>query len=72
MQGVKWLKVKYEYEYGIDVSLDKKITEFFEGLGFRRWASGTEIGTRIRDLCFDGPGRFDADKDKASIGQDPV
>jgi len=46
------IKVTYTIPEGIDIELDKKIEEAFARIGFDRWASGTNIETRERDIAF--------------------
>lgn len=40
-------------DVGIDVGLDSAIEIAIKPFGYRRWASGYEMETGIRDLAFD-------------------
>jgi len=46
------LKVTYTIPEGIDPELDKYLDIMFAFVGFHRWASGTNIETRERDIAF--------------------
>ena len=37
------------------MKLDKTITDALKQVGFKRYASGIEIDTGVRDLAFDAP-----------------
>lgn len=48
------LRIYYRTETGdIDPDLDKALEDTLKKFGFRRWASGFEIATDIRDLAFE-------------------
>ena len=47
------LKVLYRYAQGIDMKLDKALVDCLEEFGYKRWACGMEVETKIRDLAFD-------------------
>lgn len=51
MKEIK-LKVVYNVEKGIDPELDKYLEIMLAYIGFNRWASGTDMNTRDRDLAF--------------------
>ena len=46
------LKIKYCLPDGIDSEFDKKIEEFFESVGYQRFASGYNYIDGYRDLAF--------------------
>jgi len=46
------IKVTYKKKDRIDENLDKKIEKVFAVLGFKRWASGYDLTTGVRDLAF--------------------
>ena len=50
--SVSRLQVTYKSPE-IDVELDKKIENFFESIGFRRWASGYDLLSFERDIAFE-------------------
>jgi len=47
------IRVFYNRNGKIDKELDSQIESCLTTVGFRRWASGLEIGTGIRDLAFE-------------------
>ena len=47
------IKVIYKAKGKIDVNLDEKIETVLAPLGFKRWASGYDLTTGVRDLAFD-------------------
>lgn len=49
---MKKRRLSVEYTGGLDSDLDVKITKAIEDLGFKWYAQGTEIETRIRDIVF--------------------
>ena len=52
-------EVKVFYSGGLNAELDKAIADCLKEFGYKRWASGMEIGSQVRDLAFDrGIGNF--------------
>jgi len=47
------LKILYRYAQGINEKLDKALVDCLEEFGYKRWACGMEVETKIRDLAFD-------------------
>ncbi len=47
------MKIKVTYNKRIDIELDKKIRKFFQSLGYKWYAQGTDFSTGIRDICFE-------------------
>ena len=47
------IKVTYKSKNGLDEKADKKITEIIEHMGGEWYASGYDLTTNIRDICFD-------------------
>ena len=48
------MQIKVTYRGGeVNLELDKRIKEALEAIGAKWYASGMEIDTGIRDICFD-------------------
>lgn len=48
------LRVHYRIKSGvIDTKIDKKIAKVLKKFGYKRWASGINLTTGVRDIAFD-------------------
>uniref|UniRef100_A0A6H2A0Z4 Uncharacterized protein n=1 Tax=viral metagenome TaxID=1070528 RepID=A0A6H2A0Z4_9ZZZZ len=45
--------MKVFYSGGLNEELDKAIVDCLKEFGYKRWASGMEIESQVRDLVFD-------------------
>jgi len=46
-------ELKIFYAGGLNENLDKKLTNLLKEFGYKRWASGMNLKTLIRDLAYD-------------------
>lgn len=51
MEGKR--EVKVFFHSFVDYELEDKIDRFFETLGFKRWASGLDVTTGVRDIAYE-------------------
>ena len=62
------MKIKITYTGGIDRDLDRKILDFFEGLGFVWTGQGIELENHIRDIAFEKVEEVNAANEAQKIG----
>jgi len=46
-------EIKIYYNGGLNTRFDNAIEKVLNMFGYRRWASGMEFGSGVRDLCFE-------------------
>lgn len=47
------MRIYFGSDYRMNVEFEKELEAFLKQYGFSWWASGTEVGTGIRDIAFD-------------------
>ena len=50
---MKKIRIKVEYEGGINTSIDTELVSKMEGVGAKWYAQGKDMKSGIRDICFD-------------------
>ena len=53
MNDLKPGELKIYYDDLLNTALDKALEKVLKGFGYRRWASGVDLTTGVRDLAFD-------------------
>lgn len=53
MKSKKKLKVYYDSDFEVNGELDKAIEKTVKEFGYKRWASGCDLTSGVRDLAFD-------------------
>ncbi len=47
------IKIYYRCKEGVNIALDEALESHLNTLGYRRWASGCNLESGVRDLAFE-------------------